>query len=320
MFSVIIPLYNKADYIEKAIKSVLNQTFKEFELIIIDDGSTDNGFDIVQTLLARLAPPLGGWGATQQQNQGVSATRNNGVRLAKYDYIAFLDADDWWEPAYLVEMKNLIEEYPHAGIYGSGYFLVKNGEKKKANIGVEEKFKKGLINYFRVYATNLIMPLWTGATVIKKQVFVSERGFNPSLKMGEDFDLWVRIALNYPVAFVNICLADYNQDVELKNRAVGNLHQPMHHVLWNLNEFELIAQSNTELKQLLDNLRVYGFFPYYLKKEYRKKVKEELNRIDWTRQPKRAKLNYSTPVILLKFKMYFFKSGSFLKQKLLKYI
>ena len=85
MFSVIIPLYNKASYIEKAIRSVAAQTCRDFELIVIDDGSKDGGFEIAKKLLAALTPPLGGWGATCQKNQGVSVTRNNGVKLAKDD-------------------------------------------------------------------------------------------------------------------------------------------------------------------------------------------------------------------------------------------
>ena len=201
MFSVIIPLYNKASYIEKAIRSVAAQTCRDFELIVIDDGSKDGGFEIAKKLLAALTPPLGGWGATCQKNQGVSVTRNNGVKLAKYDYIAFLDADDWWATTYLEEMKNLIVQYPEAGIYGSSYYKVKNGKHIQANIGVGEGFQQGLINYFQVYAKTLWMPLWTGATVIKKNIFHENNGFKPTLKLGEDFDLWVRVALKYPVAF-----------------------------------------------------------------------------------------------------------------------
>jgi glycosyltransferase involved in cell wall biosynthesis len=221
MFSVIIPLYNKASYIEKAIRSVAAQTCRDFELIVIDDGSKDGGFEIAKKLLAALTPPLGGWGATCQKNQGVSITRNNGVGLAKYDYIAFLDADDWWATTYLEEMKNLIVQYPEAGIYGSSYFKVKNGKYIPANIGVEAGFQQGLINYFQVYAKTLWMPLWTGATILKKDVFIENNGFKPGLKLGEDFDLWARVAIKYPVAFLNKPLAYYNQDVILDTRAVG---------------------------------------------------------------------------------------------------
>ena len=318
MFSVIIPLYNKAPYIEKAIRSVAAQTCRDFELIVIDDGSKDGGFEIAKKLLAALTPPLGGWGATCQSNQGVSVTRNNGVKLAKYDYIAFLDADDWWATTYLEEMKNLIGQYPEAGIYASSYYKVKNGKHIQANIGVGDGFQQGLINYFQVYAKTLWMPLWTGATVIKKNVFHENNGFKPTLKLGEDFDLWVRVALKYPVAFLNIPLAYYNQDVEQANRAIGNkLHKPQEHMLFALKELYETEKPDSDLKYLMDALRVYGLFPYYLNKSTRKEALEQLARVDWSKQSAAAyRQYYRTPVWLLILKRNIIQLAWKLKQKI----
>ena len=318
MFSVVIPLYNKAPYIEKAIRSVAAQTCRDFELIIIDDGSKDGGFEIAKKLLAALTPPLGGWGATCQSNQGVSVTRNNGVKLAKYDYIAFLDADDWWETTYLEEMKNLIVQYPEAGIYASSYYKVKNGKHIQANIGVGDGFHQGLINYFQVYAKTLWMPLWTGATVIKKNIFHENNGFKPTLKLGEDFDLWVRVALKYPVAFLNKPLAYYNQDVEQANRAIGNkLHKPQEHMLFALKELYETEKPDSDLKHLMDALRVYGLFPYYLNKSTRKEALEQLGRVDWSKQSAAAyRQYYRTPVWLLILKRNIIQLAWKLKQKI----
>lgn len=318
MFSVIIPLYNKASYIEKAIRSVAAQTCRDFELIVIDDGSKDGGFEIAKKLFAALTPPLGGWGATCQSNQGVSVTRNNGVKLAKYDYIAFLDADDWWEASYLEEMKNLIAQYPEAGIYGSSYYKVKNGKHIQANIGVPEGFQQGLINYFQVYAKTLWMPLWTGATVIKKSIFNEQNGFKPTLKLGEDFDLWVRVALKYPVAFLNKPLAYYNQDVEQANRAIGTkLHKPQEHMLFALKELYETEKPDSDLKHLMDALRVYGLFPYYLNKSTRKEALEQLARVDWSKQSAAAyRQYYRSPVWLLNLKRNIIQLAWKLKQKI----
>ncbi len=318
MFSVIIPLYNKAPYIEKAIRSVTAQTCRDFELIVIDDGSKDGGFETAKKLLDVLTPPLGGWGATCQSNQGVSVTRNNGVKLAKYDYIAFLDADDWWEASYLEEMKNLIAQYPEAGIYGSSYYKVKNGKHIQANIGVPEGFQQGLINYFQVYAKTLWMPLWTGATVIKKSIFNEQNGFKPTLKLGEDFDLWVRVALKYPVAFLNKPLAYYNQDVEQANRAIGTkLHKPQEHMLFALKELYETEKPDSDLKHLMDALRVYGLFPYYLNKSTRKEALEQLARVDWSKQSAAAyRQYYRSPVWLLNLKRNIIQLAWKLKQKI----
>ena len=318
MFSVVIPLYNKAPYIEKAIRSVAAQTCRDFELIVIDDGSKDGGFEIAKKLLAALTPPLGGWGATCQSNQGVSVTRNNGVKLAKYDYIAFLDADDWWAATYLEEMKDLIGQYPEAGIYASSYYKVKNGKHIQANIGVSDGFQQGLINYFQVYAKTLWMPLWTGATVIKKNVFHENNGFKPTLKLGEDFDLWARVAIQYPVVFLNKPLAYYNQDVEQANRAIGTkLHKPQEHMLFALRELYETEKPDSDLKQLMDALRVYGLFPYYLNKSTRKEALEQLARVDWSKQSAAAyRQYYRTPVWLLILKRNIIQLAWKLKQKI----
>jgi glycosyltransferase involved in cell wall biosynthesis len=279
MFTIIIPLYNKAPYIEKAIRSVAAQTFQEFELIIINDGSTDDSFSIAQRALSSLTPPLGGWGAATQQNSGVSTTRNNGVKLAKYDYIAFLDADDWWEPNFLEEMNCLIEEYPDAGIYGSGYFKVRNGNFIPAKIGVKSDFVKGYINYFIIYSKTMWMPLWTGAVVVPKKIFNEMNGFKDELKLGEDFDLWVRIATKYKVAFLNKPLSNYNQDVELVYRAVGEkFYLPNEHMLFT-DYGEL--KGNLDFLLLYEKLAVYSLLPYYLKDKNKNEVDTILSKINW---------------------------------------
>ena len=283
MFSVIIPLYNKAAYIERAIQSVLSQTFQEFELIVVDDGSTDDSYAQLSVISYQLSVDVPEIykkiRVIQQQNQGVSTARNNGVKLAKYDYIAFLDADDSWEPTYLEEMNCLIATYPNAGIYGSGYFIVKNGKKRTAPIGVEKNFDRGLINYCQVYSKTLCMPLWTGATIIRKSIFDLENGFNSQLKLGEDFDLWIRVATKQPVAFLNKQLANYHQDVDLANRAIGEkLYQPQEHMLFT-DYGEL--KNNSDFVYLYERLALYGLLPYYLKGKNKKEVKAILSQIRW---------------------------------------
>jgi len=294
VFSVIIPLYNKAAYIERAIQSVLSQTFQEFELIVVDDGSTDDSstqLSVISQQLSVAAPEIyKKIKVIQQQNQGVSTARNNGVKLAKYDYIAFLDADDSWELTYLEEMNGLIATYPNAGIYGSGYFIVKSGKKRIAPIGVEKNFDRGLINYCQVYSKMLCMPLWTGATIIRKSIFDLENGFNPRLKLGEDFDLWIRVAIKHPVAFLNKPLASYHQDVDLTNRAIGEkLYKPQEHILFtDYVEFK----NNPDFVYLYERLALYGLLPYYLKGKNKKEVKAILSQIRWDQHELKYRLYY----------------------------
>jgi len=294
LFSVIIPLYNKAAYIERAIQSVLSQTFQEFELIVVDDGSTDDPFvqlSVISYQLSVDAPEnFKKIRVIQQRNQGVSTARNNGVKLAKYDYIAFLDADDSWETTYLEEMNGLIAAYPNAGIYGSSYFIVKNGKKRIAPIGVEKDFDRGLINYCQVYSKTLCMPLWTGATILKKSIFEEEHGFKPGLKLGEDFDLWIRVATKQPVAFLNKPLANYHQDVDLANRAIGEkLYKPQENMLFT-NYGGL--NNNPDFVCLYERLALYGLLPYYLKGKNKKEVKGILSQIHWGQHELKYRLYY----------------------------
>ena len=105
-FSIIIPLFNKEDYIERTINSVLNQSYKNYEIIVIDDGSTDSGRKIVEKFSNDIIK------YHYQSNSGVASARNNGAKKAKYKYIVFLDSDDTWDSKFLEELALLIFQYP----------------------------------------------------------------------------------------------------------------------------------------------------------------------------------------------------------------
>lgn len=311
-FSVIIPLFNKAPYVAKAIKSVLSQTFGDYELIILDDGSTDESFDIA----LRVIDGHENCHLHRQQNAGVSMARNNAVALSHGDYLCFLDADDWWASTFLEKMDWLINEYPEAGIYGTNYFYVKNNRQRICVTTAET----GYINYCKVYAEKLQMPLTSISSAMPRWVFDEFGGFKPSLKLGEDFDLWIRVALKYKVAFNTEPLAYYFQDSEKKWRAVGRLYAPENHMLWNLDYLEEEEKTNRDYKQLIDKLRSYNLMPYYLSKKYRSAAKEQLAKVQWDDQSAYFKRFYNTPVTILKCKNLVLKVGSCVKQWLKSYI
>ena len=313
-FSVIIPLYNKAPYVAKAIGSVLAQTYMDFELIIVDDGSKDNSADIAQQTI----DSHGNCRMLKQENSGVSIARNNGVAASKGDYLCFLDADDWWEPNFLEEMDKLVSEFSEAGIYGTNYTIVNETKHKTrvAKVGVSEGFEKGYINYCQVYAKTMYMPLWTGAVCIPRAVFEEMQGFLKGIKLGEDFVLWIRIALKYKVAFLNKPLAYYNQDVDAANRGVGHLHQPKQHMLWNLGFLCEEERVNPDYKQLIDNLRTYSLFPYFLSREFHDAAIQELAKVDWEKQPRKVRKKYDKSVMLLRMEYKMKKLGSRIKQLL----
>jgi glycosyltransferase involved in cell wall biosynthesis len=295
-FSIIIPLYNKAPYVHKAIESVLSQTFSNWELVIVDDGSTDNSSYVAKSYNDSRIIYI------QQDNEGVSTARNNGVLHSHFPYLCFLDADDWWEPTFLEEMSRLIAEFPDTGIYGTNYTIVNETKHKTrvAKIGVDEGFEKGYINYCKAYAKSMYMPLWTGAACVPRNVFDEMHGFPKGIKLGEDFILWIHIALKHKVAFLNKPLAYYNQDVDATTRGVGKLHKPKEHMLWNLSDLEPKEKTDKDYKKLIDNLRVYGLQPYYLSHKYHDAATKELAKVNWNLQPPRYYHFYHRPICLLR--------------------
>lgn len=307
-FSVIIPVYNKGQYVKKALESVLSQTWPDYELIVVDDGSMDDSLSIVKSV-------LGGstiyYQIIHQENAGVSTARNNGVAASHGDYLCFLDADDWWTPSFLEKMDRLICDYPDAGIYGVNYYIVQHGESRVA----VHYAHTGYINYCQSYR-KLQMPLWTGAVCIPHPVFSETGGFKPFLKLGEDFDVWIRIALKYKVAFSEDPLAFYNQDVDPQWRGVGRLTAPEFHMLWNLDYLADEEKNNPDYKRLIDELRTLCLLPYYLSKQYREAAKSELKKVDWSKQPAHIRRVYGCPLFLLKSWFFLRKAGSFVKQRL----
>lgn len=356
-FSVIIPLYNKAPYIRKALESVLAQTYTDYEVIVVDDGSTDESASIVETMLCEVIR-LQGYKATRQEdgkaedalpnrliaqlpyrllkqkNAGVSAARNYGFSVSIGDYIAFLDADDWWEPTYLEKMAQLIEDYLEAGLYACNYVYYKPG---KTHVALN--IPTGYINYPKAYFESGAMPVWTGATMMPREVFEDMGGFPVGIKLGEDFLLWAKTAMHYPVAFCEEPLAYYNNDVPVNLRATRNLHASEHHMLFRL---ELLGDkvmrllgdeanapastlytlhptpSEADWKRLIDKLRVGGLLDYWMSKEYHDVAAQELAKVDWSKQPDSVKRTYKTPIWMLKAKRQVMKWGSAVKQALVR--
>ena len=316
-FSIIVPLYNKAPYVRKALESVFAQTYRDFELIIVDDGSTDNSVAICEDFLSRLSTLDSR--LIRQSNSGVAAARNKGIADSHGDYLCFLDADDWWKSTYLEEMTHLIDDYPDAGIYATNYIYYKPG---KTHVALN--LPRGYINYPQAYSNSQTMPIWTGTTCISRSIFEEMGGFPVGVKLGEDFLLWAQIALHHKVAFCNRPLAYYNNDVPIRMRATRNLYPPHNHMLFFLEplEKEIALLSDTSLqsewKQLLDWLRVTGLRDYWMNNAYHTVAAVELAKVDWDKQPISVIRWYHTPIWLLRIHHSFMKIGSFCKQTILR--
>lgn len=205
-FSIIVPLYNKENYINDAISSILNQSYSNFEVIIVNDGSTDNSkykvlaFDDERIKLIN------------QENQGVSGARNKGIQFANGKYIAFLDADDKWKKDYLSNIVSLINEYPDAAAYGTAYEIeYSDGQTEKIKFKTLPNNWKGIIeNYFKEAAKG-IEPLWTCTTVISKNIFDEIGLFPTEINKAEDTFIWTKLALNYNIVYSTKSLAVYRK-------------------------------------------------------------------------------------------------------------
>ena len=321
-FSIIVPLYNKADYVRKALESILTQSYTNYEVVIIDDESTDNSLSIVNDFVKTVES--GKWKVESQPNSGVAAARNNGVAKSKGEFVCFLDADDWWEPTFLEEIDRMIAEYPDAGLYATNYVYYKPG---KTHVALN--LERGYINYPEANLQSGSMPVTSITTCMPRKVFDEMRGFPVGIKLGEDLLLWAKTALHYKVAFCEKPLAYYNNDVPASLRATRNLHAPEHHMLFNLASLEneianlslvhsFTPSRVTSWKLLLDKLRVSGLMDYWLSEEYHDAAAAELAKVDWSKQPKSAKAQYEKPIWLLKAKRRFMQIGSYCKQKLIR--
>lgn len=186
MFSVIIPLYNKELTIKNTIVSVLEQTYQNFEIIVIDDGSTDSSAKLVQEFRDYRIKLV------QQKNQGVSAARNLGIQEAKYDWIALLDGDDLWKPNHLEEIIKMMKKFPDEKVYVTSFKYSDNRRISKYPRN-NPIFK--IENYFKVVLVETLM--WTSTVVIHKSCFNKLGGFNIHLSRGEDLDMWRRLAKKY---------------------------------------------------------------------------------------------------------------------------
>ena len=317
-FSIIVPLYNKADYVRKALESILTQSYTNYEVVIIDDESTDNSLSIVNDFVKTVES--GKWKVESQPNSGVAAARNNGVAKSKGEFVCFLDADDWWEPTWLEEMDRLIREYPDAGLYATNYVYYKPG---KTHVALN--LERGYINYPEAYLQSGSMPVTSITTCMPRKVFDEMGGFPVGIKLGEDFLLWAKTALHYKVAFCEKPLAYYNNDIPASMRATRNLHAPQYHMLFHLDEIEEELRDKSEesrviWKALLDKLRVSGLMDYWLNDEYHDAAAEELKKVDWSKQSKKTKALYEKQMWLLKAQRRFMQIGSYWKQKLILYL
>ena len=205
MISVIVPLYNKEKSIKDTIQTVLSQSYQDFEIVVVNDGSTDRSVQQLKTISdARIR-------LFEQENTGVSAARNRGIAEAHGEFVAFLDADDRWKPDYLQTQHALTIKYPDCSVFATAYEIY--DVLGHVNIPTLNRLTFSgddgiLTNYFEV-ATYSNPPLWTSAVMVRREAILEVGGFPKGIGSGEDLLTWARLAARFGVAYTRVPKAEY---------------------------------------------------------------------------------------------------------------
>lgn len=286
-FSVVIPLFNKKNYIQATLKSVLEQSFTDFEIIIIDDGSTDDSLAKVKALNSEKIKLF------QQNNLGASVARNNAIEKANGKFIALLDADDYWYQDHLQDLKALIDQFPDAGLFCTGYEIVLSENLTQNAVHLLPTNQNQIVdNYFK---SSLINPVaWTSASCFSKDFFYKIGEFDADLRTGQDIDFFIRSGLKVQIAFTPRITMRYHKKSE------NNLGKS----LFNQDRFDLIKKfkteekSNASLKKYLDKNRYALVIRCKIAEDLLwKKVKDDINPKNLNQK---QKLLLKMPAYLLK--------------------
>jgi len=205
-FSIVVPVYQKELFLKKCIDSILAQTYQDFEIILVNDGSIDKS-GIICDEYVKIDSRIFSF---HKINGGVSSARNYGIEKSNYKYIAFIDADDFWEKDFLSEIVFLINKYPQCGMYSTGYCKLTNGLRIENESGIKkdaliDDYFKHSIKYSIVNSSNV---------VILKEILHNIKGFPEGMIDAEDLYTWSKVALVSECCYSDKKLAYYNLDSE----------------------------------------------------------------------------------------------------------
>lgn len=237
MFSVIMPLYNKQHTVVDSIRSVLSQSMCDFELIVIDDGSTDKSVERAQGISDSRISVL------RKKNGGVSSARNYGIERAKGEYICFLDADDLWYPNHLAALQELISAIPDAGLYATSF----RREDTDGSIYIPDIGPERIIEFEDVFKAELEHQsvLNTNSICLPKDQVMKAGGFVEGERIGEDTSLWYRIAAFNKIAMINEVTTVYRLEYSGVISANGALNRSWSFLCF----YEEVIQTATEIEQ-----------------------------------------------------------------------
>lgn len=285
-FSVVIPLYNKQNYIAATISSVLSQTYRDFEIIVINDYSTDSSLEVVKNIQDSRLTII-----NHEINKGLSASRNTGIKASIAKYVAFLDADDIWKPHFLKKIAELIEDYPEADLFATKYQEIYTG-----NLIIEHNFnvKTGIVDNF--FEQNLNQSIYYPSCLcVNKSIFDTIGFYNENITYGEDIDFNIRAHLAFQLAYYDKPMVEYTMHSEnqITQSSISNK------VITDFDKYEQENAGNYSLKKYLD------FHRYALAKQYKisgngDKFKSMISRLDLKNLNYKQRLLLHSPVFILK--------------------
>ena len=261
-FTVVIPLFNKEKFILNTIESVLKQSFENFEVLIVEDCSTDTSLEVISTIKSEKVKVI-----QHDCNKGLSASRNTGIKNANSNYVAFLDADDVWKENFLEEIFTLITTFPQAELYATNYEEVfQNNTVLLPNNYAEKLEENTIISDF--FAISLAQPLYCPSSFcVKKSVFDAVGYYNETIQFGEDVDFNIRANSLFQLAYSKKSLVSYTMvsENQITQSLLGNK------VITDFNSFETM-ETSTSLKKFLD------FHRYIMAKHYKAEYNMEAYR------------------------------------------
>lgn len=285
MISVVIPLYNKEQSILSTLQSVLNQTYQNFEIVVVNDGSTDNGASLVETIGDSRIHLI------DKPNGGVSSARNLGITNAQSEHIAFLDADDLWETSYLAEIARMISDFPQAAIWGTSYWFLKDNEKISAN----KPLPKGFYGIIDNSQWDLAHIYCTTSVCCRKSVMQTLGLFDERIQYGEDVDIWWRIMLEHPAVYSNTELAIYRFDEA--NRLMNYVIPLKKLYICYFEKYAHYRKQNSAFRHFIDKECMWWLYPYYVRDRNNSDVKRILKEINLSEYKWTFKLRFRAPLL-----------------------
>lgn len=303
MISIVIPLYNKEKSITATLESVLAQSYTDYELIIVDDGSTDNSLNVVKEFVGQIDNR---WIDDRltiifKKNGGVCSARNRGILEAKGEYVALLDGDDIWDRDYLVEQVKMIRDFPEAVMWGINFAETNNGQLiRKLATGLPGGYRGYVDNYFQMKGR--ISDLFCSSSVVlRREVFEKVGMFDERIKYAEDTDMWWRVISTNKVAFYDRYMVFYQYDAE--NRAMRRTRQLKYFLPYYVEKYQApIFRSNNMFYHYVNcwaaqQIRSYFFSDNDIDRD---DAKVAVRKIDYIVIPLKYRLLYKWPYFMAK--------------------